>query len=177
MNITDQWDEAEMQAVDHSATIDWDDLLGRIAEPGTRWLTVVDGDGRPHTRPVFAPVVDGCVWVASSDAAAKTALLAGGAEASLAIPSEALDVVWTGRARREDDPRVVERVSAGFRETYGWDVVTDGGVLTAPYGAPTAGAPPYHVFALAPRVVHAIGVAEPFLDRSSRWSFDSESAS
>jgi hypothetical protein len=175
-NITNQWDEGVMQSIDHSATIDWDDLLGRIAESGTRWLTLVD-DGRPHTRPVLAPVVDGCVWVASSDRAAKTRLLAEGAEATLAIPSGGLDVVWTGGAREESDPGEVERVAAGFREAYGWDVRADGNALVAPYAAPTAGPPPYRVFTLVPRVVHAIGVAEPYVGRSSRWSFARESAS
>lgn len=176
-NITSQWDDGEMQDVDRSMTIHWSELLDRIAEPGTRWLTAVAADGRPHTRPLFAPVVDGRVWVASSDRAAKTTLLSAGVAASLAIPTADLDVVWTGAAREEDDPRVIERVAAGFRATYGWDVEADGDALIAPYGAPTAGPPPYRAFALDPHVVHAVGTAAPFTGRSTRWSFDRGAAS
>ena len=51
-------------------------------------------------------------------------------------------------------------------------VIVDGDVLIAPYGAPTAGPPPYEVFRIDPATVHAIGTDAPFIGRSTRWTFD-----
>jgi hypothetical protein len=43
--------------------------------------------------------------------------------------------------------------------------------LDAPYGAPTAGPPPYEVYAVAPEVVYAFGVDDEHAPRSTRWRF------
>ena len=69
------------------------------------------------------------------------------------------------------DPTELAAVSDAYQSTYSWpaDVVDD--TLTAPYGAPTAGPPPYEVFRIDPTTVHAIGTDEPFTGRSTKWTF------
>ena len=57
-NLTRQFDGGEAQPNDPGATIDWAHLVDRLAAGGTFWLTTMDVDGQPHTRPVFAVVVD-----------------------------------------------------------------------------------------------------------------------
>lgn len=170
-NITRQFDDGELQPHDPDATIAWTDLIDRLAGGGTFWLTTVGDDGRPHTRPVFAVVADDAVHVSSSITAAKTRTLAGGAPTSIALSTEGLDIVWTGTPRQVTGPGELALVVEAYRSAYGWDVAIDSGTsaLTAPYGAPTAGAPPYEVFRIDPHTVHAIATDAPFSGRSTRW--------
>jgi hypothetical protein len=44
------------------------------------------------------------------------------------------------------------------------------GAFDADYGAPTAGPPPYHIYALRPRTVYAFGVTENFSPTRYRFS-------
>jgi hypothetical protein len=68
----------------------------------------------------------------------------------------------------------IERVAAAYRDKYGWPVeVTDdaGGGLHAPFGAPSAGPPPYVVFAIEPVTVRGLGTDDANAPRSTRWDF------
>lgn len=171
-NITRQYDEGRMQPVDAPA-ITWDELLDQLGGGGTFWLTVTL-DGAPHTRPVFGVVADGRVHVCSSTTAAKTRALHAGNPTSIALGSPGLDVVWSGVPRRVTDVDQLATVAEAYRSTYGWEVSVDGArsALTAPYGAPTAGPPPYEAFRIEPHSVHAIGTDALFAGRSTRWDFD-----
>ena len=173
-NLTRQFDGGEAQPNDPGATIDWAHLVDRLAAGGTFWLTTMDVDGQPHTRPVFAVVVDQAIHVSSSTTAVKTRHLAGHVPTSIALGTEGLDIVWTGTPRRVVDADRLAAVVDAYRAAYGWDVAVDGDAraLTAPYGAPTAGPPPYEVFRIEPRTVHAVATDESLAGRSTRWDFD-----
>ena len=71
------------------------------------------------------------------------------------------------------DDRELEAITAASRRTYGWDVHADpaSAALTAPYGAPTAGPPPYEAYRIEPRTVHAIATSDALNGRSTRWGF------
>ncbi len=169
VNITHQYDDHEQQpALD--GTIAWDELLNELSTGGTFWLTTIDPDGRPHTRPVFAVQTAGSVYVASSRTAAKSPALHAGGEVSIATSRSAIDIIWSGTSRHITNPTRLDAAADAYRSTYGWEVAVDDGALTAPYGAPTAGPPPYDVFDITPRAVHAIGTGAPFIGRSTRWS-------
>lgn len=172
-NITQQFDAGEMQPRHDDATIGWGDLIDRLCDGGTFWLTTSSNDGRPHTRPVFAVVAHDAVHVASSVTATKTRSLARSAPTSVAVNTPGLDVVWSGTPRRVTDDGEIAVVADAYRTAYGWNVTIDtsANALAAPYGAPTAGPPTYHVFSIDPETVHAVATDTPFAGRSTRWDF------
>lgn len=176
-NITNQYDHDRLRPIDTNRTIDWDELLTELAGGGTFWLTTVDPAGRPHTRPVFAVRSHGTMFVASSRSAAKSAALHAGGPASLATSRPGVDIVWSGASRPVAEIDELAAVADAYRSTYGWDVNVDDAALTAPFGAPTAGPPPYDVFNISPHVVHAIGTGTPFTERSTRWDLANDATS
>ena len=173
VNITRQFDGGELQRHDPTVTLEWSELIAGIADGGTFWLSTVDAEGRPHTRPVFAVVANGHLVTVSSATAAKTAHLRSARQASIATSFGGMDIVWSGRSLRIVDARELKAIAAAYRSTYGWDVDADpaSGALKAPYGAPTAGPPPYEAYRVEPRTVHAIATSETLNGRSTRWDF------
>lgn len=170
-NITHQYDDGELQPADRRATIPWDDALTQLATGGTFWLTTVDTDQRPHTRPVFAVVTEGVLFTASSSTAVKTAALRARRPVTLATSTDGLDVIWTGTPTQVTDPSLLGEVVDSYQQTYGWQGGVDDGSLVAPYAAPTAGPPPYEVFRIDPIIVHSVGTDSAFAGRSTRWDF------
>jgi hypothetical protein len=54
---------------------------------------------------------------------------------------------------------------------YGWPVTVRNGAFDAPYGAPTAGPPPYVAYRIRPDTVFAFGPDDTAAPRSTRWRF------
>ena len=73
------------------------------------------------------------------------------------------------RAERATDAGELDRIAAAYRDTHGWDVARSADALDTPYGAPTAGPPPYLAFRIAPTTIYAFGTAEGLAERSTRW--------
>jgi hypothetical protein len=70
------------------------------------------------------------------------------------------------------DRHVAEDVAAAYDDKYGWPVtITDENMFGAPYGAPTAGPPPYRVYEIGPRLVYAFGTGDDLGVRSTRFRF------
>lgn len=170
-NISNQYDDNELQPVDRTTTIGWNKALDRLTEGGTFWLTTTVDGVRPHTRPVFAVVANGALCTATSAAAIKMTGLRRGAPVSLATSCDGLDFVWAGTPSQVTDIDALCEVVIAYRRTYGWEVEIDGEGLLAPYGAPTAGPPPYLVFRIEPVTVHAVGTDPTFAGCSTRWEF------
>jgi hypothetical protein len=81
-----------------------------------------------------------------------------------------IDVVLEGRAERVTDADTLERLANEYREG-GWPAEVDGDVFTAPYGAPSAGPPPCHLYRFTFHTAFGVATAEPY--GASRWRFDS----
>jgi hypothetical protein len=78
--------------------------------------------------------------------------------------------VVEGPAAWVTDRQVLERVAAAYDDKYGWPVtITDDNLFDAPYGAPTAGVPPYRAYEISPRVVYAFGTDNDLGVRSTRF--------
>jgi hypothetical protein len=169
-NITDQYDDGRLQPKDPEAVIAWETVLSHLSSGLQAWLTVVEQDAIPLTRPVLAVLVDERLHVASSPRSRKARSLEIGTTASLATVTDGLDLVWTGRPTRVTDADDLERIAATYRARHGWDVARHGDALDAPYGAPCAGPPPYHAYRIDPETVHAFGTAEGWAERSTRWT-------
>ncbi len=65
------------------------------------------------------------------------------------------------------DKAKLQRVAAVYAAKYEWQVTVCDGVFDADYGAPTAGPPPYEVYAATP--TPAFGMDETF--SPTRWRF------
>ena len=56
-----------------------------------------------------------------------------------------IDLVFEGEARRVTDRETLDAVAARYRQA-GWPVEVEGDAFTAPYSAPSAGPPPWHLY-------------------------------
>ena len=79
-----------------------------------------------------------------------------------------MDLVFEGEARRVADTPTLKAIAALYREG-GWPVQVDGDGFTAPYSAPSAGPPPWHLFRLTAHTVFGVAGAEPH--GATRWRF------
>jgi hypothetical protein len=79
-----------------------------------------------------------------------------------------MDPVFEGEARRVADTPTLAAVAAVYREVDS-RVQGDGDAFTAPYRAPSAGPPPWHLFRLTAHTVFGVAIAEPH--GATRWRF------
>jgi hypothetical protein len=82
-----------------------------------------------------------------------------------------MDLVVEGNAARVENETRLVAVADAYQEKYGWPATVRNGTFDAPYGAPTAGPPPYVVYEVTPRVVFGFGTDEELAPRSTRWRF------
>ncbi|MFD6099829.1 pyridoxamine 5'-phosphate oxidase family protein [Nocardiopsis flavescens] len=151
---------------------EWEETLARLSRmEGTAWLTAVRSEGAPHTRPVLAVWVDGQPFFASGAGTAKSRLLEGASQVSLAFSTAGMDAVVEGAVERVVDRDRLAWVAAAYAERYGWAPTAGEGALTGEDGAPTAGPPPYLVYTVVPSTVYAFPTDDEG-PAPTRWRFD-----
>jgi hypothetical protein len=161
-------------AADHGrqpATLPWADVLERLSRADGIWVVTLDRTGSPCPRPVFAAVADGAVHTSSSPAAQKARNLGGDARCALGAHSDDFDLILEGTGHRVTDPTALEHVAEAYRARYGWPVTVADDAMDAPFGAPTAGPPPYAVFRIEPTRAYAIGITDDTNYLSTRYRF------
>jgi hypothetical protein len=79
-------------------------------------------------------------------------------------------VVLEGHAERVSDADTLERLAAVYREG-GWPATVEDDAFTAPYSAPSAGPPPWHLYRFTLQTAIGVATAEPH--GASRWQFES----
>jgi hypothetical protein len=67
---------------------------------------------------------------------------------------------------------VLQAVADAYRAKYGWPVTVQGPFFDAPYGAPTAGPPPYRPYEVRPATVFAFVNDDALGASSTRWRFE-----
>jgi len=149
----------------------WSEARRRLAEAQTYWLATVTPEGRPHARPVLGVWVDETLHTTSSPAARKACNLALNDRCSFSIAADGVDVVLEGTAAKVTDDEHLQRVADAYKAKYGWPPTVVDGAFDAPYGAPTAGPPPYEVYEIAPSVVFGFGTGNEHAPKSTRWRF------
>jgi hypothetical protein len=87
---------------------------------------------------------------------------------TIAMRLPGIDLVFEGEAARTTDPALLEAVAALFREG-GWPAQVEGGALTAPFSAPSAGPPPWHLYRCSFHTVVGVASEEPY--GATRWRF------
>jgi hypothetical protein len=155
-----------------NAALDWDRARAALAsEPTpdvTHFLGTCRPDGTPHAAGIGAQWLQGDLFFTSSPDSRKSRDLAVNPRCTISVRLEGIDLVLEGAAEREADPETLERVAAGYRDG-GWPAQVEGDALTAPFSAPSAGPPPWHVYRFVFHTVVGVATAEPH--GATRWRF------
>lgn len=149
----------------------WTDIRRAVDGAELCWLTSLGPDGSPHTRPVLTVWVGDRCFTTANPTTRKARNLAADPRCSLATSTPELDVTIEGVVADIDDGTLLAAVSEAYVRTHGWPATVDVGALDAPYGAPTAGPPPYRVLEVEPHRVFAFGTTEALGPRSTRFTF------
>jgi Pyridoxamine 5'-phosphate oxidase len=136
----------------------------------TCWLTTLNADGSPHVTGIGAIWRDGAFWFETGTTTRKGRNLARDPRCALSVALHDLDLVVEGSASVVTDPGTVAARAADWAAE-GWPCEVDGSgtALTAPFSAPSAGRPPWHVYRIDARAMTALATVEP--SGATRWTF------
>jgi hypothetical protein len=156
-----------------SQTIAWSRPRGLLAVgalgPDTRcFLGTVRPDGRPHSAGIGAAWHDGDLWFQTGPSTRKGRNVAANPACTISASFPDMDLVFEGHATRVTDTATLEALAAVYRDG-GWPVQVEGDAFTAPFSAPSAGPPPWHLFRLESHTVFGVAAAEPH--GATRWRF------
>lgn len=156
-----------------SALLPWsrarDQLVAHTPRPETPcFLGTCRPDGRPHAAGVGAMWLDGDLYFTSGPGARKARNLAVNAACTISYRLPDMDLVLEGRATRVTDRPTLEQVATRYREA-GWPAEVAGDAFTAPFNAPSAGPPPWHLYRFTIHAAIGVAIAEPF--GATRWRF------
>jgi nitroimidazol reductase NimA-like FMN-containing flavoprotein (pyridoxamine 5'-phosphate oxidase superfamily) len=132
------------------------------------FLATVGADGRPHSAGIGPAWYDGAAYFTSSPKARKARNLAVNPACTLSMRLDTVDVVLEGRAERVSDPDTLETLARMYRDN-GWPAEVADGAFTAPFSAPSAGPPPWHLYRLTVEVAFGVAIQEPY--GATRWTF------
>jgi Pyridoxamine 5'-phosphate oxidase len=154
------------------AELEWSrahDALAGVPSPDiTYFLGTCRPDGTPHAAGIGAQWLAGDLYFTSSPAARKARDLAVNPRCTISVRLAGIDLVLDGTAARVTDPEALEQVAAGYRAG-GWPAQVDGDGFTAPFNAPSAGPPPWHVYRFTFRTVVGVATTKPY--GATRWRF------
>jgi hypothetical protein len=145
-------------------------LAADTPKPGTPFfLGTSRPDGRPHAAGIGALWLDGDLYFTSGPGTRKACNLAANPACTISVRLADIDLVLEGEAARVVDRLTLERAAARYREG-GWPAEVDGDAFTAPFSAPSAGPPPWHLYRFMLHTAFGVATAEPY--GATRWRFD-----
>jgi len=133
----------------------------------TLWLATTGPEG-PHIAGVGALWVDDRFYVVSGPTTRKGRNLERDPRCAISVPLPDLDLVVEGTARRVTDAKTLRRLARRY-VAQGWPVKVEGEAFTAPYSAPSAGRPPWYLYAVKPIVAFGVATKKPY--GAMRWRF------
>jgi hypothetical protein len=155
-------------------TLEWEPVAATLAAgysqaPGTggpnrhtTWIATIDEDGSPHVTGIGSGWLDGALIFETGRTTRKGRNLARDPRCTISLSLEEFDLVVEGEAELVTDPAVVAEVARMYNED-GWPAEVDesGTALTAPFSAPSAGPPPWHVYRVVPKIATVLSTVEP----------------
>lgn len=155
-----------------SAALEWSrarEALVRAPGPGvTFFVGTCRPDGTPDAAGVGAMWYEGDLYLISGPRMRKARNLASNPRCTMSARLDGIDLVLQGTAVRTVDPSVLEPVAALYREA-GWPAQVQGDALVAPFCAPSAGPPPWHLYRFRFDTVTGVATAQP--GGATRWHF------
>jgi len=146
-----------------------DILAAKVPGPETPFfLGTTRPDGRPHAAGIGALWMDGDVYFTSGPGTRKSRNLVANPACTISARLEGIDLVLEGEATRVTDQPTLERVAALYREG-GWPAEVEGDAFTAPFSAPSAGPPPWHLYRFRFHTAFGVATVEPY--GATRWRF------
>ncbi|HET9346969.1 MAG TPA: pyridoxamine 5'-phosphate oxidase family protein [Candidatus Limnocylindrales bacterium] len=136
----------------------------------TSFLTTTRPDGRPHVAGVGAVWDSGKVYFVSGPGTRKSKNVSEHPACVMAMSLPGIDLVIEGEAVRVTDDDTLQRLAKRYAEG-GWPATVEDGAFTYEYSAPSAGPPPWYLYAITPTTVYGVLASEP--GGATRWRFDS----
>ena len=109
------------------------------------------------------------IIAATSGSLGKGRNLAANSDCVLSVSLTGIDLVVEGNAVRITDRATLLRL-AKRHAAQGWPASVSGGAFTAEYSAPSAGPPPWNLYAVRPSTAFGVATAEP--SGATRWQFE-----
>ncbi len=162
---------ADLIAADPTTALPWEVVRDVLKDTRLYWLATVHPTGRPHVRPVLAVWLDGALYSTSTGASRKGRNLVADPRCTVTARTDTMDVVLEGTAMQVTSQDTLHMVAEAYRSKYNWPVTVTDGAFDAPYGAPTAGPPPYHPYEITPVTVFGFGTADEYAGRTTRYRF------
>jgi hypothetical protein len=146
------------------------DLLaaGPVGPDVPFFLATCRPDGRPHSAGIGAVWHQGDLYFTSGPGTRKSRNLAANPACTTSTRLEGIDLVLDGTATRVADGPTLEQVADLYRSG-GWPAQVEDDALTAPYSAPSAGPPPWHLYRFTFHTAVGVATAEPY--GATRWRF------
>jgi hypothetical protein len=156
-----------------NAALDWKRASNLLqASPSrldiTFFLGTATSDGHPHSAGVGALWFDGDFYIVSGPETRKSRNLAANPACTISVKLEGIDLVLEGDAHRITDQPMLEKIAQLYRDS-GWPAEVENDAFTAPYSAPSAGAPPWYVYRFTFDTAFGVATAEP--NGATRWRF------
>jgi hypothetical protein len=155
------------------ATLPWsrphDLLTAKSASPDIAFfLGTVRPDGHPHSAGVGALWLDGDFYFTSGPETRKARNLVANPACTISVRLEGIDLILEGEASRVTDQPALEAAARLYREG-GWPAEVEDDAFTAPFSAPSAGPPPWHLYRFTFHTAFGVATAEPY--GATRWRF------
>lgn len=166
---TDQKNLADLYGLD---PIPWSRALEALesTEPTqTSFIATTRPDGRPHLAGVGALWDGGKVYIVSGAGTRKSRNLARNANCAISMALKGIDLVFEGWAERVTDDETLQRIAKRYGDQ-GWPAVVKDGAFTYDYSAPSAGPPPWDLYAVTPTTIFGVLSDEP--GGATRWRFE-----
>jgi len=125
-------------------------------------------DGRPHAAGIGALWLDGDLYLTSGPGTRKARNLSANPACTISVRLTGIDLVLEGDATRVTDPPTLEQAAAAYRGG-GWPAEVESDAFTAPFSAPSAGPPPWHLYRFTFHTAVGVATAEPH--GATRWRF------
>ena len=135
----------------------------------TSFLATARPDGRPHVAGVGAVWDNGKVYFVSGAGTRKSRNVAQNPNCTIAMSLTGIDLVFEGVAERVTDDETLHRLAKRYADG-GWPAKVEDGAFTYDYSAPSAGPPPWDLYAVTPTTVFGVLAAEP--GGATRWRFE-----
>jgi nitroimidazol reductase NimA-like FMN-containing flavoprotein (pyridoxamine 5'-phosphate oxidase superfamily) len=134
----------------------WVEASQLLAQAEFYWLATVRADGRPHVMPILTVWQEGALHFCTSARSRKGKNLARASHCVITTASHNAHLVVEGNAEKVSDEARLQQVADAYATKYAWHVAIRDGAFHAD-GAPTAGPPPYEVYAVVPTVAFGFG--------------------